>query len=148
MEETWTFRFPDPGSTLARINEKVDIISGLGDDLNRKLAQDINDRRIVGGMYEKGPRRFVSVYAPSFERMIAYIMRCPSHPDKHHTILWVLRRVRDIAEARKCDGLIYELEPEKNGRLVPVIWGLPPSNDVAASLSSSLERVAGIRGGS
>lgn len=148
MERTWTFEEPDPGSTIARINEKVDIISGLGDDLNEKLAQDINNHHLVGGVYEKGPRRFVSVYTRSFERMIAHIMSYPSSPDKHHTILWIFRRVRAIVNAQKCDGLIYELEPEKNGRKVPVIWSFSPSTDIVASFSRSLERVAGIRGGS
>lgn len=148
MERTWTFRSPDPGSSMARINENVDIISGLGDSLNEKVAQDVNDRLIVGGKGEKGSRRFVSVYTRSFERMIAYIMKYPSCPDKHHTIMWILHRVRSIVEARKCDGFIYDLEPERNGRKVPTIWSFSPSSDIADSLSRSLERVAGIRGGS
>lgn len=148
MERTWTFRSPDPGSTIARINEKVDFISGLGDDLNEKLAQDVNNHQIFSGGSEKGPRRFVSVYTRSLERMIAHIMTYPSCPDKHHTILWILRRVRDIVEARKCDGLIYELEPEKNGRQIPVIWGFSPSSDIADAFSRSIERVTGTRGGS
>ena len=148
MERTWTFRSPDPGSIIARINEKVDIISGLGGSLNEKLAQDINDRQIAGGREEKGPRRFVSVYTQSLERMMAYIMKYPSCYEKHCTILWILHRVREIVEARKCDGFIYELEPEKNGRQVPVIWSFSPSPDIVDAFSRSIERAVGPRGGS
>lgn len=148
MERTWTFRSPDPGSTMARVNEKVDTISRLGDSLNERVAQDVNDRLIVGGKGEKGSRRFVSVYTQSLERMIAYIMKYPSCYEKHHTIIWILHRVRDIVEARKCDGFIYDLEPERNGRKVPTIWSFTPSSDIVDAFSRSIERVAGTRGGS
>lgn len=148
MERTWTFRSPDPGSIIARINEKVDIISGLSDNQNEMLAHDINDRQIVGGKGEKGARRFVSVYTQSLERMIAYIMKYPSCYEKHHTIIWILSRVREIVEARKCDGFIYDLEPEKNGRKVPTIWSFTPSSDIVDAFSRSIERVTGTRGGS